>query len=136
MVSELVAELKPSKPSGCQSISTKLYLIAFKSLAEKITFLFNLSIKTNRIPAAWKRGIVTPIPKKGDQTLLTNIRPISITHICGKNLEKLIAATLNRHCEDNSIFSDSQMGFQTSRSTSNAIFDSVTHINQAQTEII
>lgn len=132
MVSDLLAELKPSKPSGCLSISTKLYIIALKTLVEQVTFLFNLSIKTNRVPIAWKRGVVTPIPKKGDRTLLTNIRPISITHICGKILEKLVAASINRHCEDNTIFSDKQMGFRTARSTSTAIFDLISHINIAQ----
>lgn len=94
MVSDLLTELKPSKPSGCLSISTKLYLIAFKTLVEQVTFLFNLSIKTNWVPVAWKRGIVTLIPKKGDRTSLTYIRRISIVHICGKILEKLIAASV------------------------------------------
>lgn len=64
MVYELISELKPSKPSGCLAISTKLYILALKALIEQITFLFNLAIKTYWIPVALKRGIVTPIPEK------------------------------------------------------------------------
>lgn len=99
IVRDYLKELKVTKPSGCMKISTKLYIVAFSELIEQITFLFNLSIKTNRIPRAWKEGTVTPIPKKGDRTLLTNIRPITITHICRKVLEKLVAAKIEDHCE-------------------------------------
>lgn len=77
LVGEYLRDIKESKPSGCLRISTKLYLLAFTELIEQITFLFNLSIKTNRVPTAWKTAMVTPIPKKGDRSLLNNIRPIS-----------------------------------------------------------
>lgn len=107
VVQELLTDLKPTKPSGCLNISTKLYLIAFSELIEQITFLFNLSIKTNKIPTAWKTGTVTPIPKKEDRTLFVNIRPITITHICGKMLERLVALRLEEHCESNHIYSNS-----------------------------
>lgn len=130
-VQELLSELKISKPSGCFRISTKLYLIAFSELIEQITFLFNLSIKTNKIPLAWKKGTVTPIPKKGDRTLLTNIRPITITHICGKILEKLITHRIEEHCERNEIFNDAQMGFRKERSTSMAVSELVCYVNNA-----
>lgn len=55
-------------------------------------------------------GTVTPIPKKGDRTLLSNIRPITITHICGKILEKLVSLRIEEHCESNQLFSEAQMG--------------------------
>lgn len=131
IVQELLSDIKPTKPSGCLNIRTKLYLIAFSELIEQITFIFNLSLKTNKIPTAWKTGTVTPIPKKGDRTLLVNIRPITITHICGKMLEKLIALRLEEHCERNHIYSHTQMGFRKNRSTSLAISDLVCHINDA-----
>lgn len=131
LVKDYLKDLKVSKPSGCLRISTKLYKVAFSELIEQIAFLFNLSIKTNKIPTAWKKGYVTPIPKKGDRTLLTNIRPITITHICGKILERLIAAKIDDHCESHDIFSESQMGFRKGRSTSMAITELVCHINQS-----
>lgn len=130
-VTEILKEFKATKPSGCFRISTKLYLVALSALLEQITFIYNLSIKTNKIPNAWKIGYVTPIPKKGDTTLLTNIRPITITHLCGKILEKLIAARLDHHCEENHIYSDAQMGFRQNRSTSMAISELICHINGA-----
>lgn len=131
IVAEFVAELKLTKPSGCLQISSKLYILAFSTLLEQLTYLFNLSIKTNKVPLAWKQGTITPIPKKGDRTHLNNIRPITITHMCGKILEKIIAARLNDFCETNQIYSDFQMGFRRDRSTTAAITELVCNINCA-----
>lgn len=130
-VIEHLKEIKPTKPSGCSKISTKLYLAALSVLTEQITFIYNLSIRTNRVPHAWKIGHVTPIPKKGDTTLISNIRPITITHLCGKILEKLIATNIDYHCEINNIYSDAQMGFRKNRSTTMAISELICHINHA-----
>lgn len=101
-------------------------------MIEQITFLFNLSIKTNAIPTAWKPAIVTQIPQKGDRSLLNNIRPISITHICGKLLEKIVGAKFLDHCETNSLFSPCQMGFRKERSTTAAISELVCHLEEAR----
>lgn len=76
-VLDTIKELKLSKPSGCVKISTKLYIAAFEALSDQLMFLFNLSIRSNHIPVAWKQGTITPIPKKGDRTILSNIRPIT-----------------------------------------------------------
>lgn len=133
-VVEHLREIKQTKPSGCNKISTKLYLAALSVLTEQITFIFNLSIKTNRIPLAWKIGYVTPLPKKGDTTLLTNIRPITITHLCGKILEKLIATNIDYHCENNSIYTEAQMGFRKNRSTTMATSELICHINHAMNQ--
>lgn len=129
IIHEFLRDFKASKPSGCPKISSKIYLAAFKVLGEQLGFIFNLSIKTNQIPKAWKRGIITPIPKKGDCRELNNIRPITLTHICGKLLEKIIAAKLINHCESNDIYCNQQMGFRKNRSTTNAITKLITYIN-------
>lgn len=131
IIAEFISELKPSKPSGCLQISSKLYVIAFNALLEQLAYLFNLSIRTNKIPLAWKKGVITPIPKKGDRTCLNNIRPITITHMCGKLLERIIGARLNEFCEDNQIYSDFQMGFRRNKSTTAAISELVCYINRA-----
>lgn len=134
VLSDFLAELKPFKPSGCFQISSKLYIAAFRELKEQLLYLFNLSISLNCIPRAWKRGIITPIPEMGDRTILNNIRPITITHMCGKLLEKIIARRLNDFCESNDIYSDCQMGFRAGRSTTGAITNLVCDINQAMND--
>lgn len=92
IILEYLNDFKVSKPSGCSKISSKLYLTAFKVLGELLAFIFNLSIKTYKVPTAWKKGTITPIPKKGDKRQINNVRPKTLTHICSKLLTKIIAA--------------------------------------------
>lgn len=77
----------------------------------------------------WKMGIVTPLPKKGDCTSPSNIRPITITHICGKLLERIVSDYLIDYFEHNEILCPNQMGFRKGRSTTGAISKLVTDLN-------
>ena len=70
------------------NISSRLVKDTILAIPKQITYLFNASIKTGMFPDSWKMGRVTPIPKNGDVTNLNNIRPITLTPIIGKLLEK------------------------------------------------
>lgn len=91
MVEELINIIDLSKSSGCTKISPRTYKDCLKILSKRLTYLFILSIKEGRIPIAWKSGVVTPLPMKGDVTQPNNITQ---THICGKMLERFISNRL------------------------------------------
>lgn len=131
-VRELINKIDLSKSSGCLNISTRIYKDCLNSLSEQLTYLFNLSLKQQRIPLAWKSGLVTPLPKKGDITQPNNIRPITQTHICGKILERIISQRLTNHFEENSLFYPNQMGFRKGHSTTVAISKFISDVNLAQ----
>lgn len=102
------------------------------ALPEQFVYLYNLSISTNIIPKDWKAGLVTPLPKKGDSSDPGKIRPISITHLCGKLLEKIVNQKLMVHLEDNDLFFKYQFGFRKGKSTSAAISKLVFDVNLGQ----
>lgn len=84
----VLKEMSSGKSSGCLNISSKLYLDASEVLTEQLAFLMNLSLRRQTFPDAWKLSVVTPIPKKGDNTTPDNTQPISLVHISinpGKN---------------------------------------------------
>lgn len=134
MVEDLINKIDLSKSSGCHKISARLYKDFLEILSEQLTYLFNLSITTGKIPIAWKSGVVTPLPKKGDITQPNNIRPITQTHILGKMLERIISDKLISFFETNQLFYPKQMGFRSGYSTSLAISDFVADVNLAQNE--
>ena len=70
----------------------------------------------------WKNTIVAPIPKKGNTEYVTNIRPISLIHLGGKLLEKVVNEKLMKYLEDNKLLSDNQLGFRKGHSTTEAIY--------------
>lgn len=132
---DIVADIDTYKSSGCGSISMRLYKDMCLILCEQLKYLFNLSILTGKIPTAWKAGVITPLPKKGDSTKLNNIRPITITHICGKLLEKLVAHRLLNYLEVNKLLAPNQMGFRPGRSTTLAVTKLVRHRAQNDNQL-
>lgn len=121
LLKEILKEIDITKSSGCLSISTKLYLDAFEVLFEQLLFLLNLSLKTRTFPDSWKQSIVIPIPKKGDRHCIENTRPISLIHLCGKILEKVVNSLIQTHLSNNKIISDHQFGFVKNKSTTQCI---------------
>lgn len=120
-VTEVLKEFSPGKSSGCPYISSKLYLDAFEVLVEQLAFLLNLSLRTQTFPDAWKLSIVTPLPKKGDNTTPENTSPISLVHLCSKILEKIVNLTVMSYLGEHDILSAKQFGFVKNRSTSDCI---------------
>ena len=63
------------------------------------------------MPSAWKNSSIVPIFKKGLNTDPMNYRPVSLTSVCCKMLERIIVEQLNQYLEENLILTDSQFGF-------------------------
>ena len=78
-------------------------------LARPLTHIFNNSVETGIIPEA----NVTAIHKKGSREEPGNYRPISLTSVVCKTMERLVNGRLITHLEMNNLIGDYQHGFQT-----------------------
>ena len=91
-----------------------------KSLACELSIpfeiIFNKSLRTGRLPRAWKEAVITPIHKKGKKNEVTNYRPISLTSQVCKILEKIIRDRIVNHLEMNKLITEHQHGFMHGRS--------------------
>jgi len=72
----------------------------------------------NSIPESWKTANITPLFKKGDKRDPSNYRPISLTSVVCKVLERLIRDHLMNHLKMNNLLSNKQYGFIPGRSVS------------------
>ena len=75
--------------------------------------LCNSSWRQRKLPIAWKRALVVPIPKPGG----AGHRPISLLHCAGKIMERMVAARLRWVTPNIPLM----FGFVPGRSTSDAI---------------
>ena len=78
--------------------------------------IFNKSMGTGCVPSDWREAEVTPIFKKGDKSLPSNYRPISLTSVVGKLMESIIVDEIANHLESNHLLGNSQHGFRRQRS--------------------
>jgi hypothetical protein len=73
-------------------------------------------MSTSELQQDWKDADILPIFKSGDKLECGNYRPISLTSIVVKLLEKLIFIKLTEHIEGNHLLDSSQFGFRRHKS--------------------
>ncbi|GIX84736.1 hypothetical protein CEXT_84141 [Caerostris extrusa] len=99
MSSQIKKEIRDAEKNLNSSHDTHIVFTAPFTLEE-----LRLAIEiweTGLVPAQWKRAVVIPILKKNkDPKQLSSYRPISLTSILGKTMEKLILNRLNWYLED------------------------------------
>ena len=126
-VMHMLEHLDCSKACGPDQISARMLKVTASSIAPSITKLFNISIRTGKLPDQWKLSMVVPIPKSSNLSEPSNYRPISLLCILGKLLEKHISNLILESLENSSFdLSAQQWGFRSGRSTVSALL-SVTH---------
>ena len=63
------------------------------------------------MPEDWRIANVVPLFKKGSRDHPGNYRPVSLTSVVGKVLERIIRDRIYKHLERNKLIRDSQHGF-------------------------
>ena len=77
------------------------------------------------VPPTWKPAIITPVFKKGAAGAVSNYRPISLTCVASKIMERIIAKQIYVHLLENNLLSSAQHGFVKGRSTCTNLFEAV-----------
>ena len=73
----------------------------------------------------WKLACVTPVFKKGSRSSASNYRPVSLTYIACKVMEKLIREQLMRHLVNNELVTKNQYDFVPGRSCSTQLLETL-----------
>ena len=87
-------------------------------ICKPLTKIFKDSLRNGVIPYQWKHARISAILKKGDKKLAGNYRPVSITSIICRLLEKIIRNSIVDFMSEYSLLSEFQFGFVKGRSTS------------------
>ena len=111
-------QLSHFKASGASPINNQVLREIALFISPSLTYLFNLSIRTCRFPAAWKGATVIPLYKqRGSPSSPSNYRPVSLLPAIGKALDCLQSAVLLRYLVKNHLITPHQYGFLPGRST-------------------
>ena len=115
-VIKAISEFKENKSAGLDEINSTYAINIKEIVAKPLRIIFNKSLEENEIPDEWKRANITPIFKKGDKSLVSNYRPVSLTILFCKVMEKLIKQNIDRHLFLSNFHMTSQHGFRKGRS--------------------
>ena len=115
-VQQLLSTLDASKSPGPDGFHPLVLKALAPVLSQPLTELFNLSLSTYSFPVDWKTGIVKPLPKSGTCASPANYRPVCLTSIVSKLLEKIIKRAINEFMRNRNLVPANQHGFVQGRS--------------------
>jgi len=102
--------LDAKKACGPDLLPPFLVKKAVDFISVPLSKLYNQSMSMGTLPRDWIAANVVPVFKKGDKLLPTNYRPISLTSIVIKVMEKIICCKMTFVLEKSGCLSNSQFG--------------------------
>ena len=76
-------------PKSCYSLLSSILEIV-EQISIPLATVFNLSLEEGIVPLEWKEANIIPLFKKGSRNKSENYRPVSLTSVIIKLLERLI----------------------------------------------
>lgn len=109
--------------AGTDDIPISFIKVLCPFILPLLSHLFNAIIDANEFPVAWKKGIITPIPKCSNPIQPKDFRPISVLPAISKVLEKILLVQITEHLSeaDPALLARNQSGYRKGFSTTTAL---------------
>lgn len=120
-VKGIISEFKSGGAPGEDGIRAEFLKNIREEIAEPLMLLANFCFEAGQFPDILKRGIIKPVYKSGEKTVISNYRPICLTSNISKIIAKLIKVRFVKFLDKYKILSENQFGFRKGKSTEDAI---------------
>jgi hypothetical protein len=87
---KLLLNINPNRSPGPDGIHPKALKETAAILVKPLTKIYNASLQSGIVPDLWKLGNIIAFFKKGDKSDPGNYRPVNLTSIVGKLMEKIV----------------------------------------------
>ena len=115
-VKEVLKGLDPTKAAGPDEIPPSMLKALAEELCQPLSIIYNRSLEAGTVPRDWRTADIIPFFKKGSRSKAGNYRPISLTSVIGKVLERIIRDQVTEHLDLHSLIFDTQHGFRKGKS--------------------
>ena len=126
---KIVKSLKNSKQK-INSISLPMFKLFVNYFVDVLCDLINTAFSSGIFPDLLKIAQTIPIFKKGDNSNISNYRPISTLPFISKVFEKLMHARIVKYLMKNQILTSNQYGFLKGKSTEGATLKLVEYLHE------
>jgi hypothetical protein len=108
----VIRKLKMGKSPGIDKISNDFIKLAGVEIVPYLVHMFNTSIQVGKLPSSWKNALVVPIYKGGGRAKVGNYRPVSLTSMICKILERVLDIRIKAMMDLGEGFTEKQHGFR------------------------
>ena len=116
LVAKKIKAMKDNKSPGEDGIPPKLLMETVQQISIPLAIVFNLSLKEGVVPFEWKEANIIPLFIKGSRNKSENYRPVSLTSVFCKLLERLKKDHMVDFLVKYKLLNSSQHGFLKARS--------------------
>ena len=116
LVAKKIKEMKDNESPGVDGIPPKLLMETVEQISIPLARVFNMSLKEGVVPFEWKEANIIPLFKKGSRNKSENYRPVSLTSVICKLLERLIKDHMVDFLVKHKLLNSSQHGFLKAKS--------------------
>jgi len=99
------------------------------TFSDVFSAIFTHSFSSGKIPDAWRLAQISPIFKKGSRSAPGNYRPISLTSVPCKLMERMIRDVMMDHLYSNNVIAPEQHGFVLRKSVVTNLLETVDRIS-------
>ena len=110
--------VNPRKASGPDGVSSRVIKLCAEQLSSVFSILFNRAYQEH-IPAVWKESCIIPVPKSPTAKEMNDFRPVALTSVPMKCLERLVLKHLKQHTENS--LDPYQFAYRSKRGTEDAL---------------
>lgn len=131
-VESIITKIDLNKNGGPDGIPNFFLRQTCKQISIPLSMIFNRSLRSAIYPEEFKTSFVTPIFKKGDESLVSNYRPICMSNSIAIVFEKIVNLHLMSVVE--SQITPKQHGFMRNKSTNTNLIEYVSYVSSALDE--
>jgi len=110
-VCRAISKLKSNLSSGTDGLIPLLFKKLKHCLAEPLSLVFTQLLSVSQVPDDWKCATVVPVFKKGAVSDTSNYRPIPLTCVASKVMERIISHQIFDYLLVNNMLYPEQHGF-------------------------
>ena len=120
-----IDRLNAHKSAGADKIHPQVIKKCRHIFATILSHIFQESFKSGVVPVSLKEANITPIFKNGQRSSPANYRPVSLTAVPCKIMERMIRDVMLKHLMANNLVVPEQHGFVLSKSCVRNLLETV-----------
>ena len=115
--------MKPNLSAGPDGYPPVLIRKLVNAIADPLALTYSSFVSVEQVPNVWRCAIVTPVYKSGAAYDVSNYRPISLTCVLCKVMERVIVSEVSNYLQQKGLINKHQHGFLSRRSTTTNLLE-------------